>query len=352
VRAGCIAQTRDAMAALHAVTGKRHGRPEADRSGRTEGMMENTRLFLVTGGLGFIGKNFVQRCLDEGHYVTNIDVMNYAADRKVAKSFHDYERYRHIEKDVSELPYLAECDCVVNFAAESHVDNSIADSRKFCQTNFLGTQRLLELVRAKAPAERPLFVQISTDEVYGDIISGQHKESDNLLPSNPYSATKAAADMLVFGWARTYGLTYNIIRMSNNYGMHQYPEKLIPKSSARMLRKRPALLHGKGEYFRNWLHVEDSVDAILTVIDRGERNAIYNVSGNAELRNIDVVIKIAKILGVPENLAYEFVADRVGQDVRYSLDCERLHALGWRAQRDFDAELVRIIENIDFQRFI
>lgn len=314
--------------------------------------MAETRIFTVTGGLGFIGKHFVERLLAEGHYVTNVDVVNYAADRRAAAIFNDFDRYRHIQSDISELPYLPECDYLLNFAAESHVDNSIADSRRFCVSNFMGTQRLMELVRAKAPDDRPLFVHISTDEVYGEIADGAHSEDDMLHPSNPYSATKAAADMLIYGWGRTYGVNYNIIRMSNNYGMHQYPEKLIPKSSGRMLRGMPALLHGKGRYYRNWLHVEDSVDAILAVIEKGEANTIYNVNGNLEILNIDVVRKIAAIIGVPEDRAYKLVDDRVGQDIRYSLDSSRLQALGWEPQRDFDTELPKIIEATDYHRFV
>jgi len=310
------------------------------------------RIFLVTGGLGFIGKTFVQRCLDDGHYVTNVDIVNYAADRRANDAFHAYPRYRHIRHDIADLPYLSECDIVVNFAAESHVDNSIADSRAFCRTNFVGAQRLLELVRAKADADRPLFVQISTDEVYGDIADGAHSESDPPRPSNPYAATKAGADMLVLGWARTYGVTYNIVRMSNNYGMHQYPEKLIPKSSARLLRGKPAILHGSGTYYRSWLHVEDAVDAILSVVERGERNTIYNINGQIELQNIEVVRRIAAILGIPENEAYEFAPDRVGQDIRYKMDGTRIRALGWSPKRDFDAELKNIVTSFDFQRFI
>lgn len=314
--------------------------------------MKNTRIFVVTGGLGFIGKHFVERCLNDGHYVTNVDVVNYAADRRANEFFKSHERYRHVQHDVSNLPYLAECDVVFNFAAESHVDNSIADSRQFCHTNFLGTQRLLELVRARAPADRPLFVQISTDEVYGDVLNGAHTELDILKPSNPYSATKAAADMLVLGWGRTYGVEYNIVRMANNYGPHQYPEKLIPKSASRMLRGKPALLHGNGRYRRSWLHVDDTVNALFTILDNGEPNAIYNLDGSDELENIEVVKKIATILSVPENEAYELITDRIGQDPRYSLNGSRIRALGWKPEKIFDEELTKIVSAVDFQRFI
>jgi dTDP-glucose 4,6-dehydratase len=283
--------------------------------------------------------------------VTNVDIVNYAADRRANKEFQDFDQYRHLQQDITTLPYLSECDFVINFAAESHVDNSISDSRQFCQTNFLGTQRLLELVRSKAPLDRPRFIQISTDEVYGDIVNGAHTESDILNPSNPYSATKAAADLLVTGWARTYGVKFNIIRMSNNYGKHQYPEKLIPKSSFRMLRGRPALVHGNGKYSRSWLHVEDCVEAILTVIHKGAENTIYNVNGPHELQNIEVVRKIAEVVGVPQESAISYVPDRVGQDIRYSLDSSRIQKLGWQPMRKFEEEIANIISTTDFHRF-
>lgn len=314
--------------------------------------MNQKQIFTITGGLGFIGKHFVKRLLKEGHFVTNIDIINYAADRVAQKEFETYENYRLLHKDICKLDYLPETDFIVNFAAESHVDNSIANSRQFCESNFLGTQRLLELTRAKAPDDRPRFIQISTDEVYGDIVSGMHSEDDILKPSNPYSATKAAADMLLLGWGRTYGLTYNIVRMTNNYGPHQFPEKLIPKSIGRLMRGKPALLHGEGQYYRNWLHVEDSVDGILTIIDKGAENTIYNVNGNQELQNIEVVRKIAHLLNIPEERAYKFVGDRVGQDIRYSLDSSRIHDLGWQPTRNFDDELKNIIEANNLSRFL
>jgi len=311
-----------------------------------------SKLIFVTGGLGFIGKHFVQRCLDMGHFVTNVDMVNYAADRFSNEKFKKHSNYRHLEEDIAELGHLPESDFLVNFAAESHVDNSIANNRQFCHSNILGVQRLLELTRAKSASGAPHFIQISTDEVYGDIAKGRHKESDPLRPSNPYSATKAAADMLVIGWARTYGLHYNIVRMTNNYGPNQYPEKLIPKSTLRMRRGLPALLQGDGSYIRSWLHVEDSIDAILTIMEKGESNIVYNVHSNCELPNIEVVLKLAVILGVPEKDAYILIPNRVGQDVRYSLDDTRLRALGWESVRNFDEELKKIVMQDDFKRFL
>jgi dTDP-glucose 4,6-dehydratase len=311
-----------------------------------------SKLVLVTGGLGFIGKYFVKRCLDLGHFVTNVDIVNYAADRIANEEFKTYEHYRHLHEDVANLGHLPESDFLINFAAESHVDNSIADNRQFCHSNILGVQRLLELTRSKNAQEAPRFVQISTDEVYGDIEAGRHTESDPLRPSNPYSATKAAADMLLLGWARTYKLRYNIVRMSNNYGQDQYPEKLIPKSAWRMRRGLPALMHGDGSYVRSWLHVEDSVDAILTIMEKGELNSIYNVHGDTELPNIEVLLKLARILGRPEKEAFVAVPNRVGQDIRYSLDDSRLRDLGWKPVRIFDDELKKIAVEDDFKRFL
>jgi dTDP-glucose 4,6-dehydratase len=215
----------------------------------------------------------------------------------------------------------------------------------------MGTQNLLELVRLKQEQERPLFIHISTDEVYGDIVDGKHDENDLLVPSNPYSASKAAADMLVKSWGRTYGIKWQILRPSNNYGEHQYPEKLIPKSAWRMRRGIPAIMHGDGSYVRSWLHAEDTVEAIFAVIERGERNSIYNVGSNIELRNIDVMQAIAQHLDIPSDRAWQSTGNRRGQDLRYSLNDDRLRALGWQPRRNFRDELPKIIDGLDFTRF-
>jgi dTDP-glucose 4,6-dehydratase len=308
-------------------------------------------IIVVTGGLGFIGKYFVRRCLAAGHFVRNIDRMNYAADLAVNAEFAKFPNYRFLKADIRDLDFLPECDVIVNFAAESHVDNAISNSRNFCTTNILGVQNLLELARHKMVAERPLFVQISTDEVYGDIAQGAHGESDMLVPSNPYAATKAAADMLVKSWGRTYGIAWNIVRPTNNYGLHQYPEKLIPKSTWRLKRGVPAIMHGDGSYVRSWLHTEDTVDAVMTIIEKGERSRIYNIGTNTELRNIEVLRAIAKLVGVPEEKAWTSMEDRSGQDIRYSLDDKPLRALGWEPRRRFFDELPAIVDSLDVSRF-
>jgi dTDP-glucose 4,6-dehydratase len=310
------------------------------------------RIILITGGLGFIGKYLVKRCLDLGHYVINVDCVNYAADRIAREEFARHPNYRGVETDITQLDYLPECDAIVNLAAESHVDNSISNSTKFCNANILGVQHLLELLRQKLPTDRPRFIQISTDEVYGEAIDGSHFETDILRPSNPYAATKAAADMLVMSWARTYHLDCNIIRPTNNYGLHQYPEKLIPKSCARLKRGRPALLHGDGSYVRCWLYVRDTVDAILTVLEKGKPNTIYNAGGNDYLKNIEIVRCLARILGIPENIAWNFSEDRLGQDHRYSVDSSRLRKLGWQPQHTFNKEIENIAQQSEFQRFL
>lgn len=313
--------------------------------------MSSSSIIAVTGGLGFIGKHFVRKCLDMGWFVRNFDRVSYAADRVVQKEFESFDNYRFHQADICTLDFLPECDVFVNFAAESHVDNAITSAHQFCRSNFLGVQKCLELIRCKHEAERPRFIQVSTDEVYGDIASGAHSELDRLVPSNPYSATKAAADMLVTSWGRTYDIQWNIVRPTNNYGPHQYPEKLIPKSAWRMKRGLPAVMHGDGSYVRSWLHVEDTVDAILTVIGKGKRDEIYNIGGGEELRNIEVLRRIAKEVGVDESKAWKAVTDRSGQDVRYSLDDSKLRDLGWAPQKRFDQELPHIIASLDNTRF-
>jgi dTDP-glucose 4,6-dehydratase len=313
--------------------------------------VQNSDIIAFTGGPGFIGKHFVARCLEDGRLVKNFDRVSYAADHAAMREFEGQPNYRFSHIDIREMDFLPECDVIVRRAAERHVDNSITNAYALCDTNVLGVQNLLDMTRRKQEPERPLFVQISTYEVYGDIAGGSHCEEDRLVPSNTYSATKAAANMLVKSWGGTDGITWNIIRPSNNYGMHQYPEKLISKSAWHMKRGRPGVMHGDGSYVRSWLHAEDTVEAILTVIHKGERRQIYNMGGTIELRNIEVLRAVAGILGVPEEKAWMPIPDRSGQDIRYSLDVSRLRALGWSPRRDFRAELAKTVETLDVSRF-
>lgn len=307
------------------------------------------RVILVTGGLGFIGKHFVQHCLNLGCYVINIDMVGYASDRVVMQQFSENSKYQFTKAKIEQLEYLPPCDLIVNFAAESHVDASISNTSKCFQHNIHSVYRLLELIKERHISDRPKFIHISTDEVYGDIKSGSHVETDMLKPSNPYAATKAAGDMLITAWGRTYALDYNIVRMTNVYGHNQHPEKLIPKTCMRMSRGLSATIHGTGSYIRTWLHTKDAIKGIQTVIDKGLSQEIYNIGGNIELTNLDVVTKIGEFFGTRDII---YTQDRPGQDVRYSLNYKKLYKLGWQPEESFDQSLEDILRNFDFSRFV
>ncbi len=295
-----------------------------------------------------MASHFTRACLKKGWQVWGIDKKTYAARTEYLEEFTKYGSFRFLEADIAEQDHLYEVDYVFNFAAETHVDNSIIDSTRFLHSNILGVKNLLELVRAKRNYEMPVFFQIGTDEVYGDLTSGKHAETDPLKPSNPYSASKAAADMLVLAWHRSYDVPFTIVRATNNYGIGQYPEKLIPKAVKYLSLGKRIPLHGDGSYIRNWLHVEDMVSAVLHVAEHGERNRIYNISGNHEASNKEVITEILKCyFGKPvpleEHAQFNYV--RMGEDVRYSLDDSALRGLGWKNSKKFDEELPLIVEH-------
>lgn len=298
---------------------------------------------LVTGGLGFIGKHFVQKQLQNGHEVINLDKLTYAADKKIQTKFYQQDGYSFLHDDIAKMDAIIECDVIVNFAAETHVDNSIKGSRHFTLANLVGVQNMLEHLRATPETSRPLLFQISTDEVYGDSLDRDFCETDKLAPSNPYSSTKAAADMMIESYNRTYGIDYKTIRMSNNFGVRQYPEKLVPRSIARIFRGQKAQLQGDGKAKRSWLFVEDAVDAIETVLLKGEINNVYNVGGYEEMTNIDVVKMICSKLDVAFDDCVEFVAERPGQDVRYGINDDKVRSLGWKAKTSFAEGLDKVI---------
>ena len=305
------------------------------------------KVIYATGCLGFIGSYFTEKALQLGWQVYGIDKKTYAADVRLLDTFNSYPNFTFREMDIKDLDHLYDCDYVVNFAAESHVDNSIEKSDEFIKSNILGVKNLLDLVRAKG-RDRPTFFQISTDEVYGDIVEGAHTEKDLLKPSNPYSASKAAADMLVLAWARTYGLHYIILRPTNNYGIGQYPEKLIPLTVKLLMRNKKIKLHDKGEPIRNWLHADDTARAVTTLIDAGMNVGIYNVAGGFEQKNIDTVSKVLECY-FGEKRDWEPYLDlsfaREGQDVRYALNDDKLRSLGWRPRKSFDKEINHIVEH-------
>ena len=293
---------------------------------------------MVTGGLGFIGSHFIELALKKGLKVINVDKITYAS-RKDLDYFDKNKNYEFIKKDICDLKELPnDISHIINFAAESHVDNSIANSLPFIRSNVQGVYNLLDLVRRIEKEKRPVFIQISTDEVYGDIMDNSFNESDRLQPSNPYSATKAAADQLVIGWGRTYDIKYRICRSCNNYGYAQRAEKLIPKTMKLAQKNIKAGLHGNGQYMREWIYVGDNCEAIFLIISKGKDSEIYNISTGVELTNIEVVEKVLKAVGKPIDF-YDFIDDRPGQDVRYSIHYEKMKSLGWEPKMTLDEYL-------------
>jgi dTDP-glucose 4,6-dehydratase len=288
--------------------------------------------FVVTGGRGFIGSHFVELLLLKGHEVIDIDKMTYASNKELP--WDDDPKYELRQEDISTMTHLPPCDVVVNFAAESHVDNSIESPKVFFDSNARGVFNLLELVRAKV-YNPPLFVQISTDEVYGDTRDKKFYERDMLLPSNPYSASKAAGEMFVFSHNKTYGLEYLITRSSNNYGPRQYSEKLIPKIIECLENKTCIPIHGDGSYIRDWVRVEDNVKAIYHLILSGERNEVFNIAADNHLTNIEVVSQVCSWYNIDDiNPHVKYVKNRLGQDVRYSIDSEKLDNTGFTIEKN------------------
>ena len=298
---------------------------------------------LVCGGAGFIGSNFVrQRVREQGDEVVVLDKLTYAGRREnlqdILESGRVSLRHGAIEDPQAVSEAIDGCDAVVNFAAETHVDRSIAEPDAFVTTNAQGTYVLLEAARARALRH----VQISTDEVYGSIESGSFTEDSPLRPSSPYSATKTGADLLVDSYHHTYGLETVICRGSNNYGPYQYPEKLIPLMILNALHGDRLPVYGDGMQVRNWIFVEDFARGIGIALERGEAGSTYNVGGPDECPNIEVVQRILQLTGAGEDLI-EHVADRPGHDRRYSLSSERIRGLGWEPQTRFAEGIERTV---------
>jgi dTDP-glucose 4,6-dehydratase len=309
--------------------------------------LSGRKTIIVTGGLGFIGSHFVEQILAMGHKVINIDSETYAANTYLTFTG-DYHYFKQDIAKVTDLPF---CDMIINFAAESHVDNSINNASNFLNSNVLGVHNLLELIKQRKIQNMmsswgyrpPTFVQISTDEVFGDIIEGFFKEDDRHHPSNPYSATKSCAEQLVYAWGRTYELPYLITRTTNNYGARQHAEKLIPASITSMLTNKKVIVHGDGRYIRNWLHVEDNVNALITIIDKGDLNSSYHVSSDEEFSVKQIVTMIANLLNKSYEDSVDTSTDRSGCDERYALNCDKLLKLGWKQQRHLADELPKLI---------
>ncbi|MFX1562175.1 MAG: dTDP-glucose 4,6-dehydratase [Promethearchaeota archaeon] len=298
---------------------------------------------LVTGGLGFIGSNFCRYIITKypHHKIINIDKIGIGANPVNLKDIENQKRYKFIKGDICDSKLvnkiIKRVDAVVNIAAETHVDRSIADPKPFIRSNAIGTFIILEAIRKYN--DKVKLVQVSTDEVYGEIQEGSFRENDMSKPSNPYSASKAAADMFVTAYHKTYGLDVAITRCTNNYGPYQIPEKLIPKTIIRALKNLPVPIYGSGENVRDWIYVRDHCEAIDFVIRKGESGEIYNISAGNELPNIKIARKILEILNKPEDLI-TFVEDRPGHDIRYSLDSSKIRSkLRWKPKFSFEKAL-------------
>lgn len=302
---------------------------------------------LLTGGCGFIGSNFIRHMLKNStHEIINLDALTYSGNPENLNDVEKSNKYRFVEgriedrKLVSEL--IAEVDCLVNFAAESHVDRSILDPRPFVVTNIEGTVSLLEACRHR---DIKKIVHISTDEVYGELgETGTFVESLPLLPNSPYSASKACADLMIRSYHETYGMPVATARPSNNYGYYQFPEKFIPLIITNLLEDKQVPVYGEGKNVRDWIFVEDCCAGIAAILDRGKVGEVYNVGGESEKRNIDIVRMILRLLGKDESYI-KFVKDRPGHDYRYALDNIKIRKeLGWAPKMNLETGLAKTVD--------
>lgn len=302
---------------------------------------------LVTGGMGFIGSNFIRRFTkNKDSKIINLDRLSYGSNQENLRDIAEASGYTFIKADVLNEKVLrkitSQVDAIVNFAAETHVDRSISSPKKFIKTNILGIYSILEAMRKARNDAR--LVHVGTDEEYGDISSGSFTEDDGLNPSSPYAASKAAASMLIHAYHRTYGLDTIITRCTNNFGPYQFPEKLIPKTIIGVMLGLKVPLYGKGKNVRDWIYVEDHCEAIETVLNKGKAGEIYNISSGNELQNIEIVSTILKLMKKPNTLI-EYVEDRPGHDLRYSLDSSKIrNQLGWRSKHTFHKALSKTVD--------
>jgi len=304
---------------------------------------------LITGGCGFIGSNFVRLVLQSrpDWPVLNLDLLTYAGNAENLRDVEKDRRYQFRKGDIADVAFVEKAirdftpEAILNFAAESHVDRSIADPAAFLRTNAVGTQELLVAAR-KAGVKR--FVQISTDEVYGSLgATGHFAETTPLHPNSPYSASKAAADLLALASHHTYGQDVVITRCSNNYGPYQFPEKLIPLMITNAMEGKPLPVYGDGQNVRDWIHVRDHCTGVLAALERGKAGEVYNFGGENEWKNIDLVKTLLDLLDKPHSLI-QFVKDRLGHDRRYAIDCSKAkRELSWKPGIDFRQGLAETV---------
>tara|TARA_B110001454_G_scaffold206089_1_gene216203 strand:- start:794 stop:1798 length:1005 start_codon:yes stop_codon:yes gene_type:complete len=301
---------------------------------------------LVTGGLGFIGSNFISRVFEnhEDWSVVNVDAELYGSNHQSLKKFENNSKYSFVKGNITNQELMdkliSKSDVVVNFAAESHVDRSISNAKPFIDSNILGVFTLLETIKKM----KKKLIHVSTDEVYGSLNSGSAKEETRLNPSSPYAASKASAELLIQSYITTHGCNVIITRCTNNYGPKQFPEKLIPKTIILALNDKKIPIYGTGKNIRDWIFVEDHCDAIIDVLIKGKSGESYNISAGNEIDNITIIKKILTIIGKPlENI--EFVEDRPGHDFRYSMESTKIrNTLQWSQKKKFEEGLKKTID--------
>ena len=301
---------------------------------------------LVTGGLGFIGSNFILKILNEKqkNSVVNVDAELFGSNHQNLESIKNHDNYRFVKGNITNRhlmeDLISECDAVVNFAAESFVDRSIADANPFLVSNIRGTFTILDIIKE----QKKRLVQISTDEVFGSLESISAKENSRFNPSSPYAATKAAAELLVNSYIVTYDCDCVITRCTNNYGSRQFPEKLIPKTLILASQNKKVPIYGEGKNIRDWIFVDDHCEAVYNVLLNGKSGESYNISANNEVNNLIIVKKILEILNKPEDLI-KYVEDRPGHDFRYSLDSSKVRSeLNWSENTNFDEGLKKTVD--------
>ena len=301
---------------------------------------------LVTGGLGFIGSNFISRVFEnqKDWSVINVDAELYGSNHQSLKKFENNSKYSFVKGNITDQKLMekliSKSDIVVNFAAESHVDRSISNARPFIDSNILGVFTLLETIKKT----KKKLIHISTDEVYGSLQSGSAKEETRLNPSSPYAASKASAELLIQSYVTTYGCDVIITRCTNNYGPKQFPEKLIPKTIILALNDKKIPVYGTGKNIRDWIFVEDHCDAIIDVLIKGKSGQSYNISGGNEIDNITIIEKILSIVG-KSTKSIEFVEDRPGHDFRYSMKSTKIkNELGWVQKKKFEDGIKKTVD--------
>ena len=300
---------------------------------------------LVTGGAGFIGSNFIRLVLNKYPEceIVNLDKLTYAADLDNLKDIEKNPNYKFVKGDICDKDIVAnlvkDTDVIFNFAAETHVDRSIVNATSFIMSDVFGTYTLLETARNSGIKK---FIHIGTDEVYGSIHNGSFIEADRLNPTNPYSASKAGADMIAMSFSQTYGLPITIARSTNNFGPYQHPEKLIPKMIINAISNKKLPVYGSGKNVREWLFVEDNCNALYLLLKKGKTGEIYNISAGNEKTNIEITKLIVEYLGKGKNLI-KFVNDRPGHDFRYSISSKKIRKLGWKPLNIFEESLRKTI---------